>query len=191
MKIQNPKHVSRVRWKWIFGPTLLLYGAYSLVERWIFWRWGADWQIVDLLVEPAAVLLGVWISKEALRGAAERIKYGSVTVKVAPMPVVAGNSCEATVRLSRGMKAGEPLDITLECERLVPDSDGVERQRLWILKERVNAQAGNGVMAGTIAIGRFNVPRSDSKVEADGSYEQLTLHVDAPGGLKREFVLPR
>jgi hypothetical protein len=190
MRIQTAKHVSRVRWKWIFGVPFFLFGVYSLIKRWLFWQWDADWKIADLLVEPGLVLLGAWLCKAALTGTLERMKYGSVSAQATPAPVRAGQPCSVSVLIPAGMGAGETINLLLECELVVPDDDGAERTRIWQLRQTSVTQAAPGIASGVVAKALFDMPQSLGDVEAkDGRYETLTLHASSRSGLERELLI--
>lgn len=183
-------HVTRVRWKWLFGIAFVVYGAYALVQRWIFWRWDSDWKITDLLVEPGSLLLGTWLIVAALRGTRERLSYGAVTVRTSPCPARPGMAMELVVQLPSGIAAGEVVQLALVRHLAEPDSDGVNYTQRWRLERDVAAEsigsAGQGVTVKT----SFELPPTPAEQIPTGqNYELLTLHVSHPRGLDREFAL--
>jgi len=183
-------HVTRVRWKWLFGIAFVVYGAWALVQRWIFWRWDSDWQIIDLLVEPGSLLLGTWLITAALHGTRERLSYGVVTVQASPRPARPGTALELVVQLPSGIAAGETVQLALVCHLAEPDSDGVNYTQRWRLERDVAAESTGVATEGVMVKASFDLPPTSSEPIATGqNYELLTLHVSHARGLEREFAL--
>jgi hypothetical protein len=182
--------VTRVRWKWLFGVVFVVYGAWALVQRWVFWHWESDWKIADLLVEPGSLLLGTWLTLAAWRGTRERLAYGTVAVDMDPRPARAGAALALAVRVASGIKVGDPVQLTLVCHLAEPDSDGVNYSQRWRL-ERVVAAASPGPWEqGVTVTTSFDLPATASAERPTGpNYEVLTLHLSHVGGLDREFAL--
>lgn len=188
MSLSKPiSHVTRVRWKWLFGILFIAYGAYALVQRWIFWQWDSDWQIVDLLVEPGSVLLGAWLVVAAMRGTRERLNYGSVVIQMNPSPAHGGMPVEFVLRVPSGLAAGEQMQLALVCQCAEPDSDGVNYTQRWRLEQAVAAEMA---VRGVVVKASFDLPATaTAHIPTGQNYEVLTLHVSHSGGLDREFAL--
>ncbi len=179
-------HVTRVRWKWLFGVVFVIYGVYALVHRWIFWQWDSDSKIADLAVEPGALLLGIWLIRAAVQGTRERLSYGAVTVRMNPSPAHPGAPIDL-VLLASGVAAGEFVQLALVCQLAEPDGDDVNYTHRWRMEQDVVAQAE---AQGIEIRARFELPATaPAQVETGQNYEVLTLHVSHAGGLDREFSL--
>ncbi len=180
-------HVTRVRWKWLFGVVFVVYGVYALVQRWIFWQWDNDWKITDLALEPAALLLGAWLLRAATQGTRERLSYGAVAVQMSPSPARADTQVELVLRVPSGLAAGEHVQLALVCHFAEPDSDGVNYTQRWRLEQDV---ATEPVERGVVASTSFDLPATAKEHLPTGqNYEVLTLHLSHPDGLDREFAL--
>ncbi len=185
--MKSISHVTRVRWQWPFGIAFVAYGVSALVKRWIFWNWGGDWQIVDLAVEPGAVLIGWWLVRAAMLGTRERLKYGAVVGQMSPNPARPEVPFDLVLRVPSGIEPGERLQLALVCQFAEPDSDGVNYTERWRMERAGVAQAG---VQGVEVRERFEPPETAAGQFPSGqNYEVVTLHVSHAGGLDREFKL--
>lgn len=180
-------HVTRVRWKWLFGVVFVAYGACTLVQRWIFWQWDSDWKITDLLIEPGSLLLGAWLIRAAIQGTRERLSYGTVTVQMSPSPARGGMPVEFVLRVPSGLAAGARVQLALVCQFAEPDSDCVNYTQRWRLEQDVAAEPA---ASGVLVKASFDLPATGkAHIPTGQNYEVLTLHLSHAGGLDREFAL--
>lgn len=180
-------HVTRVRWKWLFGVVFVVYGVYALTQRWVFWRWDYDWKLADLAVEPGALLLGAWLVRAALHGTRERLQYGAVTMRMNPVQAQPGVPLELVLNIPSGVAPGEQLQLTLVCQVAEPDSDGVNYAQRWRLQRNVVAEVAPD---GVAVKASFDLPATPPEQVPKGqNYEVLTLHASHAGGMDREFAL--
>ncbi len=182
-------HVTRLRWKWLFGVVFLVYGLYAMIQRWVLWRWGGDWNLADLAVEPFALVLGVWLVRAALSGTLARLRYGAVTLRAAPTPVRSGQPIDISLDIASGIAAGDSVELVLVCQLAEPDSDGVNYTERWRLAQTVAATStradGSAIFAAT-----FQMPKTPIESRPTGqNFEVLTLHATHRNGLEREFRL--
>ena len=140
------------------------------IGRWIFAIfWNAISMPVAIAMVPEAVqkgdyaaliillfpLVGLFLLWSAISSTISALRHGSATLDMLTAEPRPGAPLQGTIQFARGVTAGEPFRVQLECINVRETSNRIESSKFWSKECAVNAAQG---ASGARVDFRFDVP---------------------------------
>ena len=111
-----------------------------------------DWLALLILIFP---VVGVFLLWSAISSTISALRHGAATLDVFTAEPRPGVPLQGSIQFARGVTAGEPFRVQLECINVRRTSNSIENTKFWSKECAVQAAPG---ASGTRVDFRFDVP---------------------------------